>query len=281
MPRSPPRSSLARLAMTSFTFMFVWVPLPVCQTTSGNSASCRPAITSSAAAMIALADRGILELAQVEVHLGRRPLHQGQGVDQLDRHPVFADLEVLERALSLRSPEPFGRNLHFAHRVGFDAELACHGIFTSIRPGMMDDVNPWQAGSVVQISDLGLTDHRPNPVDSVIGRLTAVPIGACHLPMQNRRKIRSRTSSVTTAPTTLPSSSTADRRSNATSSSPLRSTSDSAARSQRRLGQTQASPAPCARAGRQIVLGWLAADAAGDRRPQLVQAHPRGRARDD
>ena len=127
MPRSPPSSSLARLAMTSFTFMFVWVPLPVCQTTRGNSASCLPAITSSAAAMIALADRGVLELAQVEVHLGRRPLHQGQRVDQLDRHPVFADLEVLERALGLRSPEPVGRNLHFAHRVGFDAELACHG----------------------------------------------------------------------------------------------------------------------------------------------------------
>ena len=52
--------------------------------------------------MIALADRGVLELAQVEVHLGRRALHQGQGVDQLERHPVLADLEVLERALGLR-----------------------------------------------------------------------------------------------------------------------------------------------------------------------------------
>ena len=35
-------------------FMFVCVPEPVCQTTSGNSPSCLPAITSSAASMIAL-----------------------------------------------------------------------------------------------------------------------------------------------------------------------------------------------------------------------------------
>ena len=62
MPRSPPKSSLARLAMTSFTFMFVWVPLPVCQTTSGNSASCLPAITSSAAVMIARPIAGSLNL---------------------------------------------------------------------------------------------------------------------------------------------------------------------------------------------------------------------------
>ncbi len=35
--------------MTSLTFMFVWVPLPVCQTTSGKCSSSLPAITSSAA----------------------------------------------------------------------------------------------------------------------------------------------------------------------------------------------------------------------------------------
>ena len=48
-PISPPASSMARLAMTSFAFMFVCVPLPVCQTTSGKCASRSPAITSSAA----------------------------------------------------------------------------------------------------------------------------------------------------------------------------------------------------------------------------------------
>ena len=64
MPRSPPISSLARLAITSLTFMFVWVPLPVCQTTSGNSPSCRPAITSSAASMIARPTAGSLNLSR-------------------------------------------------------------------------------------------------------------------------------------------------------------------------------------------------------------------------
>ena len=54
-PRTPPSSSLARLASTSFMFMFDCVPEPVCQTTSGNSSGCLPASTSSAAATIALA----------------------------------------------------------------------------------------------------------------------------------------------------------------------------------------------------------------------------------
>ena len=39
--------------MTSFTFMLVCVPLPVWNTTSGKCSSSFPAITSSAAAMIA------------------------------------------------------------------------------------------------------------------------------------------------------------------------------------------------------------------------------------
>src|SRR5213078_3088128 len=39
----------ARLAMTSLAFMFDWVPEPVWKTTSGNSSSHLPAITSSAA----------------------------------------------------------------------------------------------------------------------------------------------------------------------------------------------------------------------------------------
>src|SRR6185295_13689351 len=41
-PRSPPKSSDARLASTSLTFMLVCVPDPVCQTASGNSPACAP-----------------------------------------------------------------------------------------------------------------------------------------------------------------------------------------------------------------------------------------------
>ena len=54
-PRSPPSNSLARFASTSFMFMLVCVPEPVCHTSNGNSSSCLPAITSCAAAMIASA----------------------------------------------------------------------------------------------------------------------------------------------------------------------------------------------------------------------------------
>ena len=43
-PRPVPASSLARPAMTSLAFMFVWVPEPVWNTTSGNSPSSRPSI---------------------------------------------------------------------------------------------------------------------------------------------------------------------------------------------------------------------------------------------
>ena len=54
-PRTPPRISIARFAMTSLAFMLVWVPLPVCHTTRGKCASSFPAMTSSAASMMAAA----------------------------------------------------------------------------------------------------------------------------------------------------------------------------------------------------------------------------------
>ena len=48
-PRAPPTYSLARFEMTSLTFMFDCVPLPVCHTTSGKCSSSSPAISSSQA----------------------------------------------------------------------------------------------------------------------------------------------------------------------------------------------------------------------------------------
>ena len=49
-PISPPASSMARFEMTSFAFMFDWVPDPVCHTYSGKWSSSVPSMTSSAAA---------------------------------------------------------------------------------------------------------------------------------------------------------------------------------------------------------------------------------------
>ena len=48
LPITPAKISIARLLMTSLTFMLVWVPEPVCQWTSGKWSSSLPEMTSSA-----------------------------------------------------------------------------------------------------------------------------------------------------------------------------------------------------------------------------------------
>jgi hypothetical protein len=55
LPTRPPSISIARLEMTSLTFMFVCVPLPVCHTTSGKWSSSLPWMISLAAARMASA----------------------------------------------------------------------------------------------------------------------------------------------------------------------------------------------------------------------------------
>ncbi len=120
--------------------------------------------------MIASADRGILELSQVQVHLGRRALHQGQRLDQGERHPILADLEVLQRALGLRTPEPVGRNLHFAHRVGFDAELALSWFFCSEWPRAPGHVSPTERH--IQDIDLPTRMHRRTHSEHAIGKVS-------------------------------------------------------------------------------------------------------------
>jgi hypothetical protein len=50
-PSCPPASSIARFAVASFAFMFVWVP-SLCQMQSGKWSSSEPAITSSDAVTI-------------------------------------------------------------------------------------------------------------------------------------------------------------------------------------------------------------------------------------
>jgi hypothetical protein len=57
LPISPPRISIARFEMTSFAFMLVWVPEPVCQTTRGKCSISVPSMTSSAASVMACAMR--------------------------------------------------------------------------------------------------------------------------------------------------------------------------------------------------------------------------------
>ena len=54
VPFLPPKISIALFAITSFTFILVWVPEPVCQTFSGKCSSNLPLITSLDAFTIAL-----------------------------------------------------------------------------------------------------------------------------------------------------------------------------------------------------------------------------------
>ncbi len=109
---------MARLAMTSLAFMFVWVPLPVCQTTSGKCSSSRPSITSSAAWTMASA-LSAGQQAELAVDEGGRLLDQPERPDHLAGEALAPDLEVVEGSLGLRSPVAIRGHLDGAHAVGF------------------------------------------------------------------------------------------------------------------------------------------------------------------
>ena len=86
---------LARLAITSLTFMLVCVPDPVCQTTQ------RKMIVEFAVGDF-LRGRGnrrgapAIEDPKRVIDLGRGALDQAQRAHDLDRHPLGADPEILQ-----------------------------------------------------------------------------------------------------------------------------------------------------------------------------------------
>ena len=126
-PISPPAISIARLEITSLTFMFVCVPLPVCQTRSGKCASSLPATTSSAAWTIRSVF-SVVELAEIVVDQRGGLLERRHRFDDLLGHHVarphaVADVEVDERARRLRAVVLVGGDIDLAHRVGLDARL--------------------------------------------------------------------------------------------------------------------------------------------------------------
>jgi hypothetical protein len=102
--------------MTSLAFILVWVPEPVCQTTSGNSSSSLPSATSCAAWAIALAISGsswpMRALTLAVASLTMPSAHHRR------RHALAADLEVLQRALRLGAPVAVGLDLDRAEGVG-------------------------------------------------------------------------------------------------------------------------------------------------------------------
>ena len=119
----PPRTSIARLAMTSLAFMFDWVPLPVWKTTRGSRrhAPRRRPRGRRAAPLPRGPRRG--RRAQLRVGLHRRQLEQAEGADHRATPTKVspADREVLDAALRLRAPVVLRRNLDRSHAVGLGA----------------------------------------------------------------------------------------------------------------------------------------------------------------
>ena len=95
---------------TSLAFMLLWVPEPVCQTTSGNSPASLPSTTSCAACAIASASLGSRPPSPL-VHPRRGQLDDAERPDEGGRHALAADAEVLQAALGLGAPVVVGRDL--------------------------------------------------------------------------------------------------------------------------------------------------------------------------
>ena len=113
--------------------MLDWVPDPVWNTTSGNSSSSLPSITSCDARTM----RSTFVLGQLpefEIRQRRAFLQKAESADHRPAPavPLDADGEVLPRAFGLRAPQMLGRHPYVAERVFLDAEFlalcrnACH-----------------------------------------------------------------------------------------------------------------------------------------------------------
>jgi hypothetical protein len=101
--------------MTSFTFMFDWVPDPVWNV-QRELAVQRPADDLIADPLDQLPLPG-RQAPGLGVQRGGGLLHIAVGVVDLDRHPVLADAEVLQAALRLRAPVPVRGHLDLAQAV--------------------------------------------------------------------------------------------------------------------------------------------------------------------
>ena len=102
-PSSPPASSIARFEMTSLAFMFVCVPLPVCQTLSGKCSSSLRVCHLACRLLDQLGDRRV-ELPELGVGPRRRLFQYPDRPQQRAWHDVVADREVNQGARRLGSP---------------------------------------------------------------------------------------------------------------------------------------------------------------------------------
>ena len=101
-------------------FMLVCVPEPVCHTDSGNCSLVLPGEHFLRRGGDRIG-RQLVEVAELAVDLRRAALDERQREDQLARHALGRDVEVVQRALRLRAPEMVVGNGDFAEAVAFDA----------------------------------------------------------------------------------------------------------------------------------------------------------------
>jgi len=57
------------------------------------------------------------------IDLGGGALDHAERPHDLNRHPLASNAEIVQRTLSLRSPEPIGRNLQWPEGVALSADL--------------------------------------------------------------------------------------------------------------------------------------------------------------
>ena len=128
---------MARFEITSLTFMLVCVPLPVCQMRSGKWS-----LELAGDDFVGGLDDqlGFVggELAEVLVHERGGFFQDAEGANQLGRHGVFADVEVMQRALRLSAPVAVvGTSilpmLSDSMRVGCSVEVTIGKLLTSAR----------------------------------------------------------------------------------------------------------------------------------------------------
>ena len=117
---------MARFAITSLAFMLLWVPEPVCQTTSGKWLG-ELAVDHLLGGARDRVGEPRLERPCSRLTLAAARLTMAERAHERRRHGLAADPEVLQAALGLGAPVAIGRHLDRTEGVGLDPHLLVAG----------------------------------------------------------------------------------------------------------------------------------------------------------
>ncbi len=81
-----------------------------------------------------------VQLAEIAIHERGGFFQNPEGVNQLGRHCVTSDIEMVERALGLGAPIPIGRNFDRPHAVGFEAFGGGHQFYCVTGAGFVCNI---------------------------------------------------------------------------------------------------------------------------------------------